>query len=110
VADRVARAMEIADARRGWGSDARHLVIAGGVAANRQIHAALAAVAAARGYRLHVPPLQLCTDNGAMIAWTGAERLALGLTDGLEFEARARWPLDAEATPALGGGRQGAKA
>jgi N6-L-threonylcarbamoyladenine synthase len=110
VADRVARAMEIADARRGWGSDARHLVIAGGVAANRQIHAALAAVAAARGYRLHVPPPQLCTDNGAMIAWTGAERLALGLTDGLEFEARARWPLDAEATPALGGGRQGAKA
>jgi N6-L-threonylcarbamoyladenine synthase len=45
-----------------------------------------------------------------MIAWTGAERLALGLTDGLDFEARARWPLDAAAVPALGGGRQGAKA
>jgi N6-L-threonylcarbamoyladenine synthase len=128
VADRVARAMEIADARWLRGSDPsprpttdhenlnregsapRHLVIAGGVAANRQIRAALADLATARGYRLHVPPPQLCTDNGAMVAWAGAERLALGLTDGLEFEARARWPLDARATPALGGGRQGAKA
>jgi N6-L-threonylcarbamoyladenine synthase len=45
-----------------------------------------------------------------MIAWAGSERLALGLTDGLDFEARARWPLDATATPALGGGRHGAKA
>ena len=44
------------------------------------------------------------------VAWTGAERLALGLTDGLDVEARARWPLDAHATPALGAGRQGAKA
>jgi N6-L-threonylcarbamoyladenine synthase len=108
LADRVRRAMEIADQRLGWREG--HLVVAGGVAANRQIHAALTGLAAARGYRLHVPPLQLCTDNGAMIAWAGAERLALGLTDGLDIEARARWPLDAHATPALGGGRHGAKA
>ncbi len=128
LADRVRRAMAIADER--WGSDPspttsrfpyermgggadpypRHLVVAGGVAANREIRAALTETAAARGYRLHVPPPQLCTDNGAMIAWAGAERLALGLADGLDFEARARWPLDAQATPALGGGRHGAKA
>jgi tRNA N6-adenosine threonylcarbamoyltransferase len=108
LADRVRRAMAITDARLGWRD--RHLVVAGGVAANRQIHATLAETAAAHGYRLHVPPPQLCTDNGAMIAWAGAERLALGLTDGLDFEARARWPLDAQAEPALGGGRHGAKA
>ncbi len=110
LADRVRRAMTIADAR--WGSDPgeRHLVIAGGVAANREIHRALAETAAAHGYRLHVPPAQLCTDNGAMIAWAGAERLALGLPDGLDFQTRARWPLDPQAAPALGGGRQGAKA
>jgi N6-L-threonylcarbamoyladenine synthase len=116
VADRVARAMDIADARLGWRRD-RHdgqgrLVIAGGVAANRQLAAALAALAARRGYTLHVPPLQLCTDNGAMIAWAGAERLAhgLGATDPGKVEARARWPLDAVAAPVLGGGKQGAKA
>jgi tRNA N6-adenosine threonylcarbamoyltransferase len=128
LADRVGRAMQIADAR--WGSDPspppiedrpsigregsdpreRNLVIAGGVAANRQIKAALTELTASRGYRLYVPPPRLCTDNGAMIAWAGAERLALGLTDGLDFEARARWPLDATAAPALGGGRHGAKA
>jgi N6-L-threonylcarbamoyladenine synthase len=108
LADRVRRAMAMADDRLGW-SD-RHLVVAGGVAANRQIHRTLTEAAAARGYRVHVPPAQLCTDNGAMIAWAGAERLALGLTDALDFEARARWPLDAHATPALGGGRHGAKA
>jgi N6-L-threonylcarbamoyladenine synthase len=108
LADRVRRAMAIADERLGWRD--RHLVVAGGVASNRQIHRTLTEAVGARGYHLHVPPPQLCTDNGAMIAWTGAERLALGLTDGLAFEARARWPLDAQAPPALGGGRHGAKA
>ena len=112
VADRVRRAMAIADAK--WGSDPRfgerHLVVAGGVAANKAIHAALSAVAGSAGYSLHVPPPQLCTDNAAMVAWAGAERLARGLTDSLDFEARARWPLDADATPALGAGKQGAKA
>jgi N6-L-threonylcarbamoyladenine synthase len=108
LADRVRRAMEMADERLSWREG--HLVVAGGVAANRQIHAALAALTGARGYGLHVPPPQLCTDNGAMIAWAGAERLALGLAGGQEVEARARWPLDAQAVPALGGGRHGAKA
>lgn len=71
------------------------LVVAGGVAANKAIGAALQRAADATGARLVIPPPKLCTDNGAMIAWAGAERLALGLTDSLDFAARARWPLDA---------------
>ena len=86
------------------------LVTAGGVAANRAIAEALAAAAARVGGRVVVPPGRLCTDNGAMIAWAGAERLAAGLVDGLEAQARPRWPLDANATPKLGSGQAGAKA
>jgi N6-L-threonylcarbamoyladenine synthase len=108
VSDRVRRAMEIAGERLPVG--ARHLVVAGGVAANQALRAALAHVAAREGYTLHVPPPALCTDNAAMVAWTGAERLALGLTDGFDVEARARWPLDPAAIPALGAGKLGAKA
>jgi N6-L-threonylcarbamoyladenine synthase len=70
------------------------LVVAGGVAANRSIGAALRNAADAVGARLVIPPPALCTDNGAMVAWAGAERLALGATDGLDFAARPRWPLD----------------
>lgn len=70
------------------------LVAAGGVAANHAIRAALDRVAADCGTVLVAPPHELCTDNGAMIAWAGAERLALGLTDTLDVAPRARWPLD----------------
>ncbi len=70
------------------------LVVAGGVAANRAIAAALAEVCAKAGATLIVPPIALCTDNGAMVAWAGAERFALGVTDSLAFTARPRWPLD----------------
>jgi len=70
------------------------LVVAGGVAANRAIAAALQQVVAERGATLTVPPVALCTDNGAMVAWAGAERFALGVTDELDFAARPRWPLD----------------
>ena len=72
------------------------LVVAGGVAANRAIAAVLEDVVARAGGRLVVPPAHLCTDNGAMVAWAGAERLALGAVDGLDMVARARWPLDDE--------------
>ena len=70
------------------------LVVAGGVAANQTLRARLAALAAAEGVRLVAPPPALCTDNAAMIAWAGVERLRLGLTDGLDAPARPRWPLD----------------
>jgi N6-L-threonylcarbamoyladenine synthase len=74
------------------------LVAAGGVAANASIRAALDGVAADAGIPLLLPPAPLCTDNGAMIAWAGAERLALGLTDALATAPRARWRLDEAAT------------
>jgi N6-L-threonylcarbamoyladenine synthase len=69
------------------------LVASGGVAANEAIRKMLHRVAFEAGIVLVAPPPQLCTDNGAMIAWAGAERLALGLTDGLDISPRARWPL-----------------
>ncbi|HLW93483.1 MAG TPA: tRNA (adenosine(37)-N6)-threonylcarbamoyltransferase complex transferase subunit TsaD [Roseiarcus sp.] len=77
------------------------LVIAGGVAANEAIRSALSRFAAQAGLRLVAPPPKLCTDNGAMIAWAGIERLRLGLTDDLSVAARPRWPLDQRAAPAL---------
>ena len=96
LVDRTARALET--------SDAPALVVAGGVAANRSIRTALADLAASRGRRFSVPPAWLCTDNAAMIAWAGVERLAAGLTDPLDAPARARWPLDATAETVRGAG------
>ena len=69
-------------------------VVAGGVAANGAIRTALADLAHRFDRRFVAPPLWLCTDNGAMIAWAGAERFAAGLTDPLDVAARPRWPLD----------------
>lgn len=85
-------------------SDAPALVVAGGVAANRAIRAALQQLAAAQGRQFSVPPGWLCTDNAAMIAWAGVERFALGLTDSLDAPARARWPLDPDAEKVRGAG------
>ncbi|WP_237152879.1 tRNA (adenosine(37)-N6)-threonylcarbamoyltransferase complex transferase subunit TsaD [Oryzibacter oryziterrae] len=107
VADRVGVALGPFSAETG-GSPT--LVVAGGVAANKAIRARLEAVLTAHGGRLVVPPGKLCTDNGAMIAWTGAERFALGFRDGLDVAARPRWPLDSAAEPLIGKGRLGAKA
>ena len=80
----------------------RALVAAGGVAANQAIRSALQDVAAKAQTTLIIPPPALCTDNGAMIAWAGAERLALGLVDTMDAAPRARWLLDANATAPAG--------
>jgi N6-L-threonylcarbamoyladenine synthase len=80
----------------------RALVAAGGVAANQAIRGALQDVAAKAQTTLMIPPPALCTDNGAMIAWAGAERLALGMIDTMDAAPRARWLLDANATAPAG--------
>jgi len=87
----------------------RVIAVAGGVAANRSLRDGLAEAAAAEGFRLVAPPLRLCTDNAAMIAWAGIERIAAGRPDTPAI-ARPRWPLDRSAEPMLGSGKKGAKA
>jgi N6-L-threonylcarbamoyladenine synthase len=88
LADRAGNAMAMFP-------EAKLLVIAGGVAANGAVRAALEEVAAPRGVRLVAPPVRLCTDNAVMVAWAGIERLRLGWSDPLGFAPRPRWPLDA---------------
>jgi N6-L-threonylcarbamoyladenine synthase len=84
------------------------LVVAGGVAANQTVRAALEAFAMRHAMRFTAPPLALCTDNAAMIAWAGCERMALAgasfTGDPLDFVARPRWPLDPEAETVRGAG------
>ncbi|HEY4250095.1 MAG TPA: tRNA (adenosine(37)-N6)-threonylcarbamoyltransferase complex transferase subunit TsaD [Roseomonas sp.] len=92
LADRAAHALAMLPG-------ATALVVAGGVAANGAVRAALAGAAAGRGVALVAPPIRLCTDNAVMIAWAGIERLRLGLTDTLGHAPRPRWPLEE-----LGGG------
>ncbi|MDE1149376.1 MAG: tRNA (adenosine(37)-N6)-threonylcarbamoyltransferase complex transferase subunit TsaD [Azospirillaceae bacterium] len=79
--------------------EGRHLVVAGGVAANKYLRAQLSKLAAKRGLTFTAPPLALCTDNAAMIAWAGLERFRAGQTDTLDFAPRPRWPLDPNAKP-----------
>ena len=95
--DRTKRALDVCE-------DITALVVAGGVAANLAVRQALENLAEARGVRFVAPPLWLCTDNGAMIAWAGVERFKAGLTDGLDIAARPRWPLDPTAEKARGAG------
>ena len=74
--------------------EVREFVVAGGVAANGAIRSALGTLAASEGFAMKVPPVALCTDNAAMVAWAGVERAQLGLFDALNVSARARWPLE----------------
>ncbi|MFN3955126.1 MAG: tRNA (adenosine(37)-N6)-threonylcarbamoyltransferase complex transferase subunit TsaD [Pararhodobacter sp.] len=84
--------------------------VAGGVAANRVLRARLEAVSASAGVPFLAPPLALCTDNAAMIAYAGIERFRAGGRDDLTLAARPRWPLDMNAPALLGSGKRGAKA
>ena len=88
------------------------LVVAGGVAANKAIRSMLENLCATRGFRFVAPPMALCTDNAAMIAWAGLERLRAGeaSADAMTFAPRSRWPLDEGAVPLIGAGKRGAKA
>ncbi|MFN3724812.1 MAG: tRNA (adenosine(37)-N6)-threonylcarbamoyltransferase complex transferase subunit TsaD [Allosphingosinicella sp.] len=97
LADRTERALTAAQ-------QATALVVAGGVAANTPIRTALKDLAGSRGLPFVAPPLWLCTDNAAMIAWAGALRFEAGLVDPLDVPARARWPLDPTAERARGAG------
>jgi N6-L-threonylcarbamoyladenine synthase len=101
LCDRTANA--VAWFRRHY-PDGKSLVAAGGVAANRRLRQRLAALAASAGLKFRAPPRALCTDNAAMIAWAGLERLRLGLVDGLDAAPRPRWPLDAAAPARPGAG------
>jgi N6-L-threonylcarbamoyladenine synthase len=94
LVDRAANAARLF--RERW-PDGAHLVVAGGVAANGTVRARLTALAERAGLAFLAPPVPLCTDNAAMIAWAGLERLRLGLCDGLDFAPRPRWPLDPNA-------------
>jgi N6-L-threonylcarbamoyladenine synthase len=84
--------------------------VAGGVAANRTLRQRLQQVADAAGAAFVAPPLALCTDNAAMIAWAGIEQFRQGHRDHATLSARSRWPLDEAATPLIGSGKRGAKA
>ena len=84
--------------------------VAGGVAANKAIRAGLETVCADSGVQFLAPPLALCTDNAAMIAWAGIERYRGGARDGMDLAARPRWPLDTTSPAMLGFGKKGAKA
>ncbi len=96
LVDRTAHALEAFHQRH---PDSRTLVVAGGVAANHHLRDRLEAWAETQSLRIIMPPQNLCTDNAAMIAWAGIERLQQGLTDPLDFAPRPRWPLDPDAPP-----------
>jgi len=83
--------------------------VAGGVAANETLRSALDHVAQQAGARFLAPPLALCTDNAAMIAWTGIEQIRARTPAPHQIVARPRWPLDRNAAPLLGAGKKGAK-
>ena len=101
LVDRTRHALAAdADAGRAGGA----LVVAGGVAANTVLRSRLKALATRASLRFVAPPLPLCGDNGAMVAWAGIERLRLGLTDAMDFAPRPRWPLDPDAPIAVGAG------
>ena len=108
LADRLAKAFAMFRAKHNMAQPI--LVVAGGVAANKKLRSVFEVECNKANFILSVPPFDLCTDNAAMIAWAGAERLVCGLSNDLDFAARPRWLLDAISAPIYGYGRLGAKA
>ncbi len=106
VTDRARRAMTAAARKPG---DPKIFVAAGGVAANTMIRAGLEAACMEQGWEFIAPPLALCGDNAAMIAWAALEHREAGHASPLDFQARPRWPLDEEAAMVAGSGKRGAK-
>ncbi len=106
---KTSRAMAMMIEDRGWQKGDRRLAVAGGVAANQTIRTALTDAASDLGFSFIAPPLKLCTDNAAMIAWAAVERWRMGDRGG-QVLARPRWPLDQLAAPMLGGGKKGPRA
>ena len=104
------KARRAADAYLALSPAAPALAVAGGVAANKTIRAALDDIAREAGLHFVAPPLALCTDNAAMIAWAGIEALRNGYDTAAPVIARPRWPLDQDQAPMLGSGKKGAKA
>ena len=99
VEDRIRMGLKLF--RRRIGVAPRAVVVAGGVASNAALREGLTQLCAEAGLPLVAPPPKLCTDNGAMIAWAGVERLRLGMIDRLDAPGRPRWPLDPKSEPAL---------
>ncbi|GGB37803.1 tRNA N6-adenosine threonylcarbamoyltransferase [Roseibium aquae] len=107
LAARTSRALDMFADR--FPDQPKTLVVAGGVAANGEIRKSLLQACEAAGARFVAPPMKLCTDNAAMIAWAGIERLAMGPVDHMDMPPRPRWPLDETSGSVLGSGKKGAK-
>jgi N6-L-threonylcarbamoyladenine synthase len=109
--DRIGRGLQRFNERFGKTPEKPSLVVAGGVAANTELRETLQTISDASGFRFIAPPMALCTDNAAMIAWAGLERVAGDFpADDLTVSPRSRWPLDQNAQTLLGHGKRGAKA
>lgn len=109
LADRVGRALDVFQ-QQYPNINQPSLVVAGGVGANKAIRAMLTKLCDDNNFCFIAPPIELCTDNAAMIAWAGAERAEQGLFDGFDVAPRSRWPLDQISDPVIGFGKRGAKA
>ncbi len=108
--NRTVKMIDIFEADNPASSGSHNLVVAGGVAANRKIRSALEEICLAKGWNLIAPPRELCTDNAAMIAWAGLERMGNFPAADMQTAPRSRWPLDEKSGGLIGSGKRGTKA